>query len=392
MIKYNPYLFKIEQENSFATLNKKVNEYKLNNPTKKIISLGIGDVSRPIPRPIIEEMHKAVEELSDINTFKGYGYYYGHDFLRQAILDNEYGVFNFTKDEIYISNGTKTDSTSILELFDVNAKILITNPTYPVYLNGTYALSREVSFLPIKEEDNFLPQIPTKKYDIIYLCSPNNPIGIAYTKEYLEKRKEYAINNNSIILYDNVYHDYITSPDVPKSIYELPNSKKTSIEFRSFSKSSSFTGVRCSYYIIPNDIDKDINHIWKLRTLNRFNGTDYIAQKGALASYDKESKEIINYNIKYYLDNAKSLKDTFLKYNFKVWGGIDSPFIWVKNPSLLTSWETFSFFLNELNIIVTPGIIFGSEADAYFRISSLGTKEDISIAIKRISDYYEKEI
>ena len=168
MIKYNPYLFKIEQENSFATLNKKVNEYKLNNPTKKIISLGIGDVSRPIPRPIIEEMHKAVEELSDINTFKGYGYYYGHDFLRQAILDNEYGVFNFTKDEIYISNGTKTDSTSILELFDINAKILITNPTYPVYLNGTYALSREVSFLPIKEEDNFLPQIPTKKYDIIY--------------------------------------------------------------------------------------------------------------------------------------------------------------------------------------------------------------------------------
>lgn len=392
MFKYNNNLFNIKYENSFKRLSDEIAKYKSTNLSNNLISLSIGDVSLPVASPIIDKMKSAVEDLKDEKTFKGYGGYLGYDFLKNAIIDNEYKKFNITPQEIYISDGAKSDTTNILELFDINSKICIADPMYPVYKNGAFVLNRNISILKGKTSNNFLPDIPSEKYDIIYMCSPSNPIGIACSYEYLEKWVKYACSNKSIILYDNVYSDFITSKNCPRSIYEIEDAKKCAIEFRSFSKSLSFTGVRCSYYVIPNDIDKDINSLWKLRTINRFNGASYIAQKGALALYNKEVQEIISSNIKYYLENAKMLKSAFIKCGFKVWGGTDSPYLWVEINDKRTSWEEFYFFLDNLGIIITPGIIFGEAGDNYFRVSSLGKREDVITAIKRISDFYEKEI
>ena len=392
MVKINHKVIELEENNIFLNVTKYINEYKLNNPNKEILSLGIGDVTLPVVSPVITAMHKAVEDLANKKTFKGYNSVSGYDFLKEKILENEYKDFNFTKEEIYISNGTKTDCTSILELFDINSKICVTNIMYPIYRDGAYCLNRKIYFLNVEESNNFIPKIPDEKYDIIYICSPNNPTGICYSYEDLKNWIDYAIKNNSIILYDNVYAPFITSKNVPKSIYEIDGAKKVAIEFKSFSKSASFTGIRCSYYIIPNNIHKDINHIWLKRTINRFNGRDYIAQKGAEATYLKESISLIKKNINYYKKNTKILKDFFEKKGFKTYGGIDSPYIWIKIKEKNTkSWQLFDIYLKKLNIIIIPGIIFGIQGDDYFRISGFATKETISKAINRLEDYYEKE-
>jgi len=392
MAKLNDRLYELISENDFSTVTKRIKEYKTSHPDAKIISLGIGDVSKPIIKPIIDEMHRAVDDLSDIKTFKGYGAYYGYDFLMEKILENDFKDFNFTKDEIYISNGTKTDSTSILELFDIDSKICITNPMYPIYRDGAVCLNRKTSELVLSEEEDFVPTVPDESYDLIYMCSPNNPMGIAYTYSDLQKWVDYALKNNSIILYDNVYESFITSNSTPHSIYEIPNAKKVAIEFRSFSKNASFTGVRCSYYIIPNEIEKDINRLWKERTINRFNGADYIAQKGAAAYYLAESQKLVKQNIKYYIDNATNLKAAFNELGFKTWGGIDSPFMWVKTKNNMSSWEFFDFMLENLNIIIIPGCVFGNFGDNYFRVSALGLSADVNDAIVRLKEYYEKSI
>ena len=388
MFKFNELLLNMEEDNIFKNVSLKVSNYKKNNPDKNVISLGVGDVSKPIVKPIIDAMHDAVDDLSDSNTFKGYGSYYGYDFLKEKILDFEYKEFDFSLDEIYVSNGTKTDSTSILELFDINSKICITDPMYPIYRDGAASLSRNVFLLEMKDD---LPVIPKEKYDIIYICSPNNPMGIAYNRDYLGKWINYAIKNESIILYDNVYSAFIESSDVPKSIYEIDGAKKVAIEFRSFSKNASFTGVRCSYYIIPKEIKENINSIWKKRTINRFNGADYIAQKGALASFLPDAQELIKENINYYKNNAKLLRDAFSNFGFHYIGGIDSPYLWVKIKDNKTSWEMFDFFLKELNIIIIPGIIFGKNGDNYFRVSALGKNEDVLEAIRRMGEYYNEK-
>ena len=390
MIKLNEQILNLEDKNEFFYISQIVNDYRKNNPDKKVLSLGIGDVSKPIIKPVIDSMHDAVNDLSKEETFKGYGASHGYDFLKSAILDSEYNKFSFTKDELYISNGTKTDSTSILELFDINSKIAIINPLYPIYKNGALCLNRNVSYLTSGEEDGFVPQIPKEKYDIIYICSPNNPTGIAYSKDVLKKWVDYAIENSSVILFDNVYHSFIRSEDIPKSIYEIDGAEKVAIEFRSFSKDISFTGVRCSYYIIPNKIQKGINDVWKKRTINRFNGADYIAQKGALALFDKDAQTQIKENIDYYMNNAKYIKEAFFNLGFKVYGGEDAPFLWVKINNNMNSFEFFKFFLEELNVIITPGIVFGKEGDKFFRVSSLGKRENIEEAIERIKKYYEK--
>ena len=390
MVKLNNYLNKMEKENIFSNVTLKVNNYKSKNPNAKIISLGVGDVSKSIVKPVIDAMHKAVDDLSDEETFMGYGSYYGYDFLKEEIIKNDYKNFNFTNDEIYISNGTKTDSTSILELFDINSKICISNPMYPINKNGALCLNRDVSVLNANENNDFIPDIPKEKYDIIYICSPSNPTGIAYTYKDLKKWVDYAIKNKSIILYDNVYSSFITSKDVPKSIYEIKNANNVAIEFRSFSKNASFTGVRCSYYVIPNKISNGINVLWKKRTINRFNGADYIAQMGAKASYSNEAKSEIKKNIEYYMKNASILRECFIKLGFKVYGGIDCPFMWIKTRDNMKSWDFFDLFLNKLNIVIIPGIIFGNAGDKYFRVSALASREQIKEAIERISDYYEK--
>lgn len=387
-MKINNDLSKIKEENEFFTLSEKVKKYKKNNPNCEIISLGIGDVSKPIIKPIIEAMHNAVDDLSSMETFKGYGASTGYDFLKQKILENDYKNMDFSLDEIYISNGTKIDVCSILELFDTNSTICIPTPIYPIYKNGVHCLNRNINYLPICEKDNFVPQVPKEKYDIVYLCSPNNPTGIAYSYENLKKWVDYAIENQAIILYDNAYSAFINTTNIPKSIYEIECANKVAIEFRSFSKNISFSGVRCSYYVIPNKICDNINNIWKKRTINRFNGADYIAQKGAEASYSKEAQIEIKENIADYLNNTKKLKKAFKKLGFTVYGGEDSPFLWVKIKEHINSWDLFNLYLKKLNIIIIPGIIFGIEGDSFFRISGLGSREDIEKAIERLEKYY----
>ena len=390
MARLNQDILNIKDENEFFMASKLVKEYKESHPNEKVISLGIGDVSKPIIKPVIDAMHKAVDELSNMDSFKGYGASHGYDFLKNAILENEYINFNFSKDEIYISNGTKIDSCSILELFDIDSRICVINPVYPIYKNGAQCLNRKIEYLKAYEEDCFLAKVPNEKYDIIYLCSPNNPIGIAYTYDYLRKWIDYANEHKSVILYDNAYFAFIQSPNVPKSIYEIEGAKNVAIEFRSFSKSVSFTGVRCSYFIIPNQICDGINDVWKKRTINRFNGADYIAQRGAEAAFLEESKLLIKNNILDYMKNVKKLKEFFISLGFNVYGGEDSPFIWVKIKENLNSWEIFHLYLEKLNIIITPGIIFGKEGDKFFRVSGLANETIIDEAIERIRKYYEK--
>ena len=391
MAKINDYLKKLDNKYIFMNASKQVAEYKKNHPQEKVLSLGVGDVSRPIVKPVIEAMHKAVDDLSNMETFKGYGASHGYDFLKQKILDNDYKDFNFTLDEIYISNGTKTDSTNILELFDINSRICITDPMYPIYRDGAKSLSRNVEIIKSINKETFLPEIPKEKYDIIYMCSPNNPTGICYTKKELEKWITYARKNKAVIIYDNVYASFISSEDVPRSIYEIKGADEVAIELRSFSKNASFTGVRCSYYIIPNKIAKDVNKLWKYRTINRFNGADYIAQRGAEAVYTKEAQKEIKKNIEYYKENARILREAFESMGFTISGGIDSPFIWVKIKEQIKSWEYFEFLLEKLQIIIVPGRIFGELGDQYFRVSALAPREVITSALERMKEYYEKE-
>lgn len=383
----NKDLERIEKDNTFSLVNKKLKAFKLANPDKKIVSLGIGDVSKPICKPVIDAMHKAVDDLGDIKTFSGYGNYYGLEKLRETILKNDYKDLDFSLDEVYVSDGTKTDSTSILELFDKDVKVLLGNPLYPIYKNGCLSLNKNIEEISLNEE--YKLAVPDKHYDIIYLCSPNNPIGNAYTYNELKKWIKYALANKSIILFDNVYEPFISSKDVPHSIYEIKGAKKCAIEFRSFSKKASFTGLRCSYFIIPKQIAKNVNYYWKERTLNRFNGASYVAQIGAIATYSKEAKRIQKQNIKEYKANAKYLKKSFTKLGFEVIGGEDAPFMWIKIKE--KSWDYFDFCLKNLNVVVIPGVIFGSNGEHHIRISALGKIEDSKIAIERFKEYYEKQ-
>ena len=385
MVKLNENIVNMNNDNSFLKVKEKVNLYRLKKTDANIISLGVGDVSLPIVRPVIDAMHMAVQDLSNIDTFKGYDTSFGYDFLKERILSNDYPYMNFTNDEIYISCGTKTDITSILELFDINSKICLASVMYPVYQSGALSLNRNVTVLDVNEDNHFIPNIPKEGYDIIYICSPNNPTGVCYTYDELEKWVKYAIDNQAVILYDNVYNSFVSSKDIPKSIYEIDGAKKVAIEFRSFSKAASFTGVRCSYYVIPNEINNNINKIWKKRLNNRFNGADYIAQVGAAATYSEKAKKEIQENIKYYKENVKILYDFFLRHGYKVYGGTDAPFLWVKIKNEMTSWQFFDFLLEKFNIVVIPGIVFGMDGDKFFRISGLASRKVIMEAIERMS-------
>ncbi len=389
MVKINENLKKIISDNSFIKVMALTNKYKKDSPNKEVISLSIGDVTIPIPEKVVDVMLDTLNKQKYSDTFKGYGSSSGYDFLKKKILENEYGNLNFTLDEIYISNGTKIDCINILELFTNDAKVLISNISYPIYLNGSLVLNKNIYTFPLKEEDNFIPQVPNNHYDIIFLCNPNNPIGNCYNYETLKKWVDYALKENAIIIYDNVYEDFIGG-DLPHSIYEIENAKKVAIEFRSFSKSLSFSGIRCSYYILPNEIYPNVNELWKERTINRFNGVNYVTQVGAEAFYLDEVQDIIKGNIGYYLENAKLLRTGLLKNGFKIWGGENSPYIWVKIKENITSWQVFELYLTKLDVVVTPGIIFGNAGDKYFRVSALGKRKDIIKAIERITRYYEK--
>ena len=390
----NENFLKLQDSYLFSTIAKKVAKYTEENPDKQIIKLGIGDVTRPIVPACVEAMHKAVDEIGTAEGFKGYGPEQGYDFLRTAIVENDYktrGV-KIEKDEIFVSDGAKCDCGNIVDIFGKGNKVAITDPVYPVYLDTNIMSGREVIYLPVTAENNFVPELPREKVDMIYLCFPNNPTGTVLTKEELKKWIDYAKENNSVILYDAAYEAFITEENIPHSIYEVEGAKEVAIEFRSYSKTAGFTGVRCAYVVIPKELkgktkdgeEVSYNKLWNRRTCTKFNGVSYIVQRAAEATYSEEGRKQIQENINYYLENARIIKQGLEKAGFTCYGGVNSPYVWLKVPDGMTSWEFFDELLEKANVVGTPGSGFGPHGEGYFRLTAFGTKENTQKAIERI--------
>lgn len=390
----NENFLKLQDSYLFSTIAKKVAKFTEENPKKEIIKLGIGDVTRPIVPVCIEAMHKAVDEIGTKEGFKGYGPEQGYDFLRDAIVKNDYksrGI-DVKKDEIFVSDGAKCDCGNIVDIFGKENKVAITDPVYPVYLDTNIMSGRDVIYLPVTAKNNFMPELPKEKVDMIYLCFPNNPTGTVLTKEELKKWVDYAKANNSVILYDAAYEAFITEEKIPHSIYEVEGAKEVAIEFKSYSKTAGFTGVRCAYVVIPKELKgytkdgKEIsyNKLWNRRTCTKFNGVSYIVQRAAEATYSEKGKKEIKENINYYLENAKIIKKGLEKAGFTCYGGVNSPYVWLKVPDGMTSWEFFDELLEKANVVGTPGSGFGPHGEGYFRLTAFGTKENTIKAIERI--------
>lgn len=405
MIKVNENYFNLEESYLFSTIAKKVNEYQIKNPNKKVIKLGIGDVTLPLIPEVVKAMKKAIEEMGQKETFRGYGPEQGYDFLREKIAKYDYqdkGI-DIDLDEIFVSDGAKCDTGNITEIFSKNNKVAITDPVYPVYLDtnimcGRINKEKPVVYLPCTKENNFMPELPKEHVDIIYLCSPNNPTGATMTKGELKKWVEYAKNNKSIILYDAAYERFIQDQNTVHSIFEIEGAKETAIEFKSYSKTAGFTGVRCGYVVIPKEVkaykengeEVEVRKMWNRRQCTKFNGTPYITQRGAEAIYTERGRKEIDKNIEYYRENAKIIKGGLEEAGFNVYGGINSPYIWLEVPNGKSSWEFFDELLENVNIVGTPGVGFGKCGEGFFRLTAFGDRENTIEAIDRIKKYYKK--
>ena len=406
MTRINENFLELQESYLFSTIAKKVEKYSKENPDKKIIKLGIGDVTKPIVPTVIQAMHKAVDEMGTKDGFKGYGPEQGYEFLRKAIVENDYkkrGV-DIAEDEIFVSDGAKCDCGNIVDIFAKDNKVAITDPVYPVYLDtnvmagrsGKYdeekGIYENIVYLPISAKNDFKPELPKERVDMIYLCFPNNPTGTVLTKEELKKWVDYAKENNSVLLYDSAYEAFITEPDIPHTIYEVEGAKDVAIEFRSFSKTAGFTGLRCAYVVIPKEVkgytddgkEIEIRKLWNRRTCTKFNGVSYIVQKAAEATYTPEGRKEIMENIAYYMENAKIIKQGLEEAGFTVYGGANSPYVWLKVPENKTSWEFFDDLLENVNVVGTPGSGFGPSGEGYFRLTAFGTRENTVEAINRI--------
>ena len=408
MININENFLNLQDSYLFSTIAKKVAEFQKNNPDKRIIKLGIGDVTRPIAPKIIEAMHKAVDEMGKQETFRGYGPEQGYEFLREKISENDYkkrGV-NIDIDEIFVSDGAKCDCGNIGDIFGIDNVVAITDPVYPVYLDtnvmagrsGEYnektGMYEDIIYIPATAENNFVPEFPKKVPDMIYLCFPNNPTGTTLNKKDLKKWVDYAKQNKSIILFDSAYEAFISEEDVPHTIYEIEGAKDVAIEFRSFSKTAGFTGIRCAYTVVPKNLkgytkdgkEIELNALWNRRHGTKFNGVSYPVQRAAEAVYSEEGQKQIKENIEYYMNNAKIIKEGLQEAGYTVYGGINAPYIWLKVPEGLTSWEFFDKLLNKANVVGTPGVGFGPSGEGYFRLTAFGTKENTMEAIRRIKE------
>ncbi len=402
----NENFMQLQESYLFSTIAKKVEKYTKENPNKIVIKLGIGDVTRPIVPECIKAMHKAVDEMGTQEGFRGYGPEQGYDFLRKAILENDYkskGI-DLEIDEIFVSDGAKCDTGNIVDIFSEDNRVAITDPVYPVYIdtnvmsgrsgrfNQEKGIYENIVYLPVSAENDFKPELPKEKVDMIYLCFPNNPTGTVLTKEELSKWVQYAKKNKSIILYDSAYEAFITQENIPHSIYEIEGAKDVTIEFRSFSKTAGFTGIRCAYVVIPKTLkgytkdgeEVSYNKLWNRRTCTKFNGTSYIVQRTAEAIYTKQGKKEIEENIKYYMENARIIREGLEEIGIKYYGGINAPYVWLKVPNNMSSWEFFDILLEKVNIVGTPGSGFGPHGEGYFRLTAFGTKENTIKAMERI--------
>ena len=389
-MKINKNYLNVAESYLFSTIAKKVNEYKGKNPDKEIIRLGIGDVTLPLCEAVIDAMHEAVDEMGKAETFRGYGPEQGYEFLKSAIK-SYYAEKNveLSEDDIFISDGAKSDLGNILDIFSCEGnEVLIPNPVYPVYVDTNIMVGRSVKFMNANEENGFLP-LPDDnvKADIIYLCSPNNPTGAVYTKNQLEAWVCYALKNNAVILFDAAYEAFITDGSLPKSIYEIKGAKKCAIEFCSFSKTAGFTGTRCGYTVVPSELEFDrvkLNKMWLRRQTTKFNGVPYIVQRGAAAVFTEKGREQIKKNIEYYLGNAKIMADTLKKLGIWFVGGENSPYIWLKCPNGMKSWEFFDYLLENIQVVGTPGSGFGENGEGYFRLTAFGNREKTAEAMARL--------
>lgn len=408
MIKINENFLELQDSYLFATIAKKVAEFSKENPDKKIIKLGIGDVTRPIPEVVLDAMKKATDELGNGATFRGYGPEQGYDFLREKIRDCDYksrGV-EIDTDEIFVSDGAKCDCGNIVDIFAIDNKVAITDPVYPVYLDtnvmsgrsGKYNLEdgkyENIVYIPATSENGFVPELPKEKVDMIYLCYPNNPTGTTLNKEQLKAWIDYAKENKSIILFDSAYEAFISDEDVPHSIYEIEGAKDVAIEFRSFSKTAGFTGIRCAYIVVPKELkgytesgeEVELNKLWNRRQCTKFNGVSYVTQRAAEAVYSEEGQKQIKENIDYYKENARIIKNGLEEAGYTVYGGVNSPYVWLKLPDGVKSWDFFDKLLKEANVVGTPGVGFGPSGEGYFRLTGFGTKENTIEAIERIKN------
>ncbi len=405
MVLINENYTKLPGSYLFSEIARKVNEFKAANPTADVIRLGIGDVTKPLPKASIEAMHKAVDEMASADTFRGYGPEQGYDFLVNKIVENDYKAYglDIQTDEVFVSDGSKSDTGNIGDILGADNIVAITDPVYPVYIDtnvmagragdlGTDGKWNKIVYLPCTAENNFVPELPKTKVDIIYLCYPNNPSGTTLTKSELKVWVDYALANKALILFDSAYEAYITEDDVPHSIYEIEGAKKVAIEFRSFSKTAGFTGTRCAYTIVPKDLmaytskgdEVSLNKLWNRRHTTKFNGVPYVIQRAAEACYSPEGKKQVKDTIEYYLNNARIIREGLTEQGLKVYGGINSPYIWVKTPNGMSSWEFFDYLLNELNIVGTPGVGFGPSGEGYLRLTAFGTLENTKEAVLRL--------
>lgn len=388
----------------FDEVEKRVNAFKVLHPNAKIIRLGVGDVTRPLPKEVVSAMHKAIDEMGQVDGFRGYSPPQGYDFLIEKIL-KEYrsmGVV-FDKDNIFVNEGAKSDIGNIGHVLGRDNIIAIADPVYPVYENATIMSGRagvmtdeqkwsNVVYLRCSEETGFVPELPREKVDVIYLCNPNNPTGTVLTKQVLKKWVDYAIEHQSIIIYDGAYHAYINEPDVPRSIYEIKGAKKVAVEVRSYSKTAGFTGLRCGYSVFPHELlvytkmgeEVPLIKLWSRRNANYTNGVSYVVQRGAEAVYSRKGKAEIQELVNYYQTNASMLRKELISMGYEVYGGVSSPYVWFKTPDDQPSWKFFQQLLYEKQIVGTPGVVFGNSGDGYMRFTGFSSREDTLLALERL--------
>ena len=400
----NEHFLKLQSSYLFSDVAKKVNSFKTAHPENKIIRMGIGEVTQPLAPAVIEAMHKAVDEMATKEGFHGYGPEQGYPFLIDAIIKNDYASRGITleENEVFVSDGAKSDCGNIGDILSRDNTIGVLDPVYPVYIDSNVMSGRtgvmdngkwsNVVYIPCTEENNFVPALPSRKVDILYLCYPNNPTGTVLTRKELKKWVDYALENDILILYDSAYEAYIQNPDVPHSIYEIEGARRVAIEFRSFSKTAGFTGVRCGYTVVPKELEgftiggekAQLGKLWNRRQTTKFNGTSYISQRGAEAVYSPEGKKQVKSTIDYYMTNARIMKEGLQSCGLKVWGGEDAPYLWVKAPKGLSSWEFFDKLLYEQNIVGTPGVGFGPSGEGFLRLTAFGDRGDTLEAINRL--------
>ncbi len=405
MATINSNFLKLKAGYLFPEIARRVKAYTESNPelASRIIRCGIGDVTEALPPAIVKAMHEGVDEMANRETFKGYGPEQGYEFLRQAIVDNQFSGLGISADEVFISDGSKCDTGNILDIFGKGNVIAITDPVYPVYVDtnvmagntgdsndaGAYA---GLLYLPCNAENNFVADIPTEKADIIYLCFPNNPTGAVATREQLTAWVKYAKDNQSIILFDAAYEAFVQDDDIPRSIFEIEGAKECAIEFRSFSKNGGFTGIRCAYTVIPKTLSGrtedgttvPLHQLWSRRHSTKFNGASYPVQKGAAAVFSPEGKQQVAELIEHYMGNAKLLREACLSLGLQVFGGENAPYVWVACPEGITSWGMFDKMLGEAQVVITPGSGFGSAGEGYFRISAFNSRSNVEEVCRRL--------